>query len=261
MDRSYEARWRAAVADELAAEATATRPVLPAAHLAGLPDPVRRYVEASGAVGKPVPRNMRLEFDAVMWRRPGGSRMPARSVQLNGFGRLSRLFVMRARMFGLPVQGLHLYREERATFQVRAAGLVTMVDEAGDAISRAETVTLLNDLCVFAPATLADPRLTWRPVDDRTAAVELENGPYRVAATVRFNERDELVDFWSDDRPEGGIGAGSQPSRWRTPISAYRVIDGRRLPTVATAIYERPEGPFTYGAFTLRSIAYDVSAA
>jgi hypothetical protein len=49
--------------------------------------------------------------------------------------------------------------------------------------------------------------------------------------------------------------------RWSTPISDYRVIDGLRLPTHGEAVYARPEGPFTYGEFTIRSIEYDVAAA
>jgi hypothetical protein len=260
--RSFDVRWAEAVHDELEAQAGAIpAPVLDEADLAGLPAPVRRYVIASGAVGRPVPRTMRLAFEAVMRRKPGESGMAATSVQVNGFGdRPVRLFLMKARMFGLPVRALHLYRGDEATFQVRVAGLATIVNLAGDEISRAETVTVLNDLCAFAPGALADPRLAWQAIDDRTAAVTFRNGRWTVAATLLFNERDELVDFWSDDRPENADG-GLVTRRWRTPLSDYRVIDGLRLPARGLTVYERPEGPFTYGEFTVSSIDYDVAAA
>ena len=137
---------------------------------------------------------------------------------------------------------------------------MTMVDESGDAISRAETVTVLNDLCVFAPGALVDPRLAWEPVDDRTAGVTFVNGRWTVRATLLFNERDELVDFLSDDRPENADGGFAQ-RRWSTPISGYRVIDGLRLPTHGDAVYARPDGPFTYREFTVRSIPYDIASA
>ena len=255
--RSFDERWQAAVAAELAA-----RPLVPGVHLAeadlaGLPAPVRRYVLASGAVGKPRPSNLRLELDALMYRKPRGAGMPATSVQLNWFGRPTRLFLMKARMFGLPVRALHVYREEQATFQVRAAGMMTMVDMEGEEISRAETVTVLNDMCVFAPGALTDPRLAWTPVDDRSARVTLTNGPWQVGATLLFDERDELVDFWSDDRPESSDGT-TVARRWNTPLSEYRDVGGLRLATHGSAVYARPEGPFTYGEFTLRAIAFDV---
>jgi len=262
--RSFDQRWADAVQEELAAEAAGRAgtpaPALAEADLAGLPAPVRRYVTASGAVGRPVPRNVRVDCDAVMRRGPGETGMQSTSTQLNGFARPARLFLMKARMYGLPVRALHLYRGDAATFQVRVAGLATIVDMAGDPISRGETVTVLNDLCVFAPGAMVDPRLAWEAIDDRTAAVVFANGRWTARATLLFNERDELVDFWSDDRPESADG-GLVARRWNTPISGYRVIDGLRLPGYGEAVYARPGGPFTYGEFTIRSIEYDVAVA
>ncbi len=80
-----------------------------------------------------------------------------------------------------------------------------------------------------------------------------------VSATLFFNERDELVDFTSDDRPQLVDGTW-RPYRWSTPIEGYRVIDGLRLPTRGAAVYAHPEGPFTYGKFSLKAISYDVAA-
>ena len=249
--------------DELVEAEFATQPLAPARaltedDLAPLPNPVQRYVRASGAVGRPRPQNVRIEFDAVMRRKPGDPGMAATSVQYNFLGRPSRFFFMTARMFGLPVRALHVYRLEQATFTVRVASLVNMVDQHGDEISRAETVTVLNDLCFFAPGALADPRVTWEAVDDRTAVVRFANGPHRVSATLLFNDADELVDFWSDDRPEGGGGVLRQ-MRWNTPIDDYRDVDGRHVGHHGLAVYAYPDGPFTYGDFRLRSVAYDVA--
>jgi hypothetical protein len=254
-----EARFVELVKAELAAQPLAEARVLTEDDLAPLPIPVQRYVRASGAVGRPRPQNVRIEFDAVMRRRPGDRGMAARSVQVNLLGRPARLFFMTARMAGLPVRALHVYRHEQATFTVRVASLVNMVDQHGHEISRAETVTVLNDLCVFVPGALVDPRLAWRGIDDGSAAVMFTNGPYRVSATLRFNGRDELVDFWSDDRPDSSSGRFI-PMRWSTPVGAYREIGGLRLPTWGSTVYARPDGPFTYGEFTLRSIALDVAA-
>ena len=44
-----------------------------------------------------------------------------------------------------------------------------------------------------------------------------------MTATVLFNERDELVDFWSDDRPESGDNV-VHPRRWSTPMSDHRTL-------------------------------------
>ena len=94
-----------ALADEFAAQPLTDSAPLTAADLSHLPDPVRRFIERSGAVGMPRPQNMRVELDAQMWRKPGQAPMAARSLQYNFFGRPARLFLMKARMFGLPVRG------------------------------------------------------------------------------------------------------------------------------------------------------------
>jgi hypothetical protein len=250
--------------DRAVAEAFAAQPLRPAAPLtsealAGLPDPVRRYVTRAGVLGHPRPQNMRVVMDAAMYRQPGQAPMRARSVQYTFFGEPTRLFLMDARMFGLPVRALHIYRNHQATFTVRVASTRTIVDQHGEQISAAETVTVLNDMCLMAPAALVDPRLAWTPVDDRTARVAFTNGPHRVTATVVVNAEGELVDFTSDDRPDSNTGT-FVPMRWSTPVHEYRDVDGLHLMHRGEAVYQRPDGPFTYGKFTVRSLTYDVPA-
>jgi hypothetical protein len=256
---ALQPEFESRVQSVLRAQPTTAVPLLEAADLAHLPPPVRRFVLASGAVGRPRVRSFRAEFDAEMFRKPGDAPMVSTSVQYNLVDSPTRLFFMKSRMFGLPVQVFHDYAAERATFRVRVASLVNVVDEGGVPFSRVETVTVLNDLCFFAPGALVDRRLSWEPFDDRTARVTFSNGPHRVSATLHFNERDELVDFTSDDRPQLVDGT-YRPYRWSTPIEGYQLLDGRRLPTRGSAVYAYPEGPFTYGKFRLRSVAYDVEA-
>jgi len=256
---SLQSSYEEQLATELAARPPAPAAALAEADLARLPPPVQRYLRRSGAVGKPKPRNVRFSFEARMYRKPGDAPMVATSVQHNFFAGPARLFLMKARMFGLPVRVLHAYRGDEATMRVRVASLVDMVDLSGDELSAGETVTVLNDMCFFAPATLIDPRLAWAPVDDRTVGVTFTNGRRRVTATLFFNDRDELVNFTSDDRPALLPDGTLRRCRWSTPVSGYREDAGRWLPTHGDAIYDYPEGPFTYGTFELKAIAYDVA--
>lgn len=257
--RSLKARFDAVVAAEFAAQPMqASGEAVTTADLDALPDPVRRYVTRSGAVGRQRPRNMRVVMDANMYRKPGQPPMRARSVQYSFFGRPTRIFLMEARMFGLPVRALHVYREEAATFTVRVASTVNMVNLSGPEISAAETVTVLNDMCLMAPGALLDPRLVWTGVDDRTARVLFTNGPHRVTATVEFNDDGELINFWSDDRPDSSSGHFT-PMRWSTPVSEHGDAGGLHLLRRGGAVYERPDGPFMYGDFSLDTIDFDVS--
>ncbi len=257
--RSLRTRFDRRAVAEFDAQPLRPAEILQEADLAHLPDVVQRFVRRSGAVGRPRVRNVRVEFDALMWRSPDASPMTAPSVQYNFFDRPARIFLMSARMLGLPVRALHVYAKESATFTVRVASLVDTVSHEGPVISRAETVTVLNDMCVLAPASLIDRRLAWTPIDEYGVRVDFTNGPHAVSAILQFNERDELVDFSSEDRPAAQNDGSLRNATWRTPIGEYHDIDGRWLPRSGDAVYDYPEGAFRYGRFVLRSIAYDVA--
>jgi hypothetical protein len=132
-----------------------------------------------------------------------------------------------------------------------------VVDLSSAELARAETVTLLNDLCFFAPSALLGPAFAWAAIDDGHAEVRFVNGPHSVRATLSFDAHGDLVDFSSDDRaalqPDGRL----QRMRWSTPMRDFREFDGRRVASAGEAIWHRPEGDFVYGRLVLRSIRFD----
>lgn len=240
------------VAVALTDAAQAVMPVLTKAEISILPTPVQRYLHNSGCIDKPRPSLVQMAFDAEMMRSPGKTWMPGSAEQFNRFDVPKRMFFMRSRMFGLPVEVLHDYREHQASMKVRMASIFNLVDIKTDELARTETVTLLNDLCFFAPAWLADPRMSWREVNDRCANVVFTSGPHQVSASLSFDHNGDLVNFESNDR---GALQGNGQFRyipWSTPMQSYREFSGSRVPSYGEAIWHYPEGNFVYGRFHLR---------
>jgi hypothetical protein len=233
--------------------------VLTEQDIAHLPAPVQRYLRVSGSIGLPRIRNLKILFDAEMFRKAGQAAIRGPAEQFDRFDRPRRLFFMRTRMFGLPVAVLHDYDDTRASMVVRIASLFNVVNAHGDALARTETVTVLNDLCLFAPSWLTDPRLDWRPIDSQSAGVSLTLGPHRVSATLVFDESGDLVNFSSEDRGALQSDGSLRLFRWSTPVSQYREFVGRRVATWGEAIWHYPEGDFVYGRFALREIRFDVT--
>jgi hypothetical protein len=224
-----------------------------------LPACVKKYLDYTGAIGKSKPQNVCIEFDAEMYRKPGDKPMVSYSIQYNFYGNYTRLFLMKAVKMGIPFRAMHIYREHQATFQVKVAGLFKVVDISGEELTKAETVTVLNDMCIFAPGSLTDSRLTWTELDSLSAKVTLTNGKYVVSAVLHFNEAGELINFISDDRSALQDDGTMKLVRWSTPVSAYKDFDGRKIPTFGKTIWHYPEGDFTYGVFTLKRITYNVA--
>ncbi len=226
------------------------------AHLALLPEPVAKYVRRSGAVGLPVIHNLRVTFDATMYRAPDAP-LPSEATQYEFVDDPSRYFFLQTRMLGMPVRVLHEYEGGDAHMQVRLAGVVNLVNEQGRSLSRAETVTVLNDFCIMAPSALLDGRCSWEARTPREAVVQFTHGRHTVGATLHFNDDGDLVNFISDDR-HALDGDGDS---WSTPLRDYQNFDGRRVASEGDAIWLYEDGRvFRYGTFRIRDIRWNVSA-
>ena len=154
------------------------------AELRRLPEPVRRYLQSVGVVGQPRVQNYRLRFRGRIRSEPNAAWMPFEADQHSVVDDRSRLFLMHARTRGMPVQAFHRLIDGHATMQVRLAGLFRIADARGDVMDRSETVTLFNDMCLLAPATLLDPRIVWEPIDATTVRARFTNGAQTISATL-----------------------------------------------------------------------------
>lgn len=232
--------------------------LLTTADIKHLPPPVQKYLNYVGVIGKPKLQNVRIEFDELMYKKPGASPMISSSVQYNFFKEPSRHFFMKASMMGIPFRVLHSYSRKEATMLVRVASLFNAVDIAGKDLTMAETVTVLNDICLLAPAALIHKSISWEKIDSFSSKVIFENGPYKVSAILYFNEKGELINFISQDRLALQDDGTLRKAPWSTPIRDYKEYNGIKLPSYGEAIWNYPEGDYVYGKFNLRKIEYNV---
>jgi hypothetical protein len=173
--------------------------------------------------------------------------MPFESEQYNVVAPATRLFYLKASMMGLPVQGYHRYVDATASMRVKAAVLVPLVDTGGDRVTQAETVTIFNDMCLMAPATLLDRSILWETVDSRRVRAVYGNGVHRISAVLTFNDAGELTDFASDDRSRTESG-GAPPTRmrWSTPVGRYRQFGSARLASRGEGLWHDADGSYVY---------------
>ena len=227
--------------------------ILTEADLAPLPPPVQQYLRYVGAVGQPKVVSMRAVLSGEM-RSPGKSYFPLTAEQYNFYDEPTRLFFMQGRMFGVTVPGYHRYQGDQATMDVRPFGLLPIVKQAGDVMFTADTVTLFNDMCLLAPATLIDRRITWETIDEMTVQATFTNQGVTISAILYFNEAGQLINFVSEDRWD--ITTMRQYP-FSTPVSQYRNLNGFNLPTYGELIWHYPEGDFIYGKLEVNDVFYN----
>lgn len=105
---------------------------------------------------------------------------------------------------------------------------------------------------------------SWTAIDPQHVRGVFTNGDQTVSAELTFNEKHDLVDFVSEDRLRASTdGKSFTRQRWSTPLTEYRVTDGRRVLVVGEGRWHapEPEGLFTYLEFRLDSISYNPQSA
>lgn len=221
-----------------------------------LPPPVQRYLRYSNVIGKPKPNNMHVVFEGEM-RSKGKEWFSFTSEQYNFFGEPTRLFLMKAKMFGITVPGYHSYQQQKALMNIKLFGLIDIVKIKDENLAKGETVTVFNDMCLMAPGFLIDKRIAWEPMNDTTAKATLTNGTIKVSAVLYFNQQGQLIDFISNDRYETN---SKQWLPFSTPVSEYKTLNNMNLISYGEAVWHYPDSAFVYGKFRTKKIEYNVSS-
>ncbi len=168
-----------------------------------------------------------------------------------------RLFYIKMKMKGIPIVGLHNYSEGKATMLIKLLGLIPVVNGKGEKMIQGETVTVFNDMCILAPATLIDANIKWETMDDKTVKGTFNNKGIEVSAILSFNTDGQLVNFRSDDRFLSPDGKTYTNYPWSTPVSNYNNIRGLNLATYGEAIWHLDEKKFCYAKFHMKDIEYN----
>jgi hypothetical protein len=227
------------------------------ADLAALPPAVRRYVERSGAVGRPRLRGLVARFTGRIRNGLGAPWLDFEAEQRTTFDPPVRLFFMTAARSGVPFHAYHALTPAGATMRVRVAGLMQVVDARGPEMDRSEAVTFFNDLCVLAPGALVDAPVQWEELDRQTVRGTFTLGREAVSATLTFDEVGDLVGFVSEDRLMSADGKAFERHPWSTPLRDYATYQGGRAARLGEATWKLPSGDFTYGEFVLESLQTD----
>lgn len=252
---SFRNTYRSEVQNRLKTQSD--MPLVSEADIRGLPGPVQKYLHYTGAVGRPRVWNFRARFTGQMRFRKDDAWINIVAQQYDFFNDSARFFYIESNKYGIPFDGLHLYIGSSATMQIKVASLFKVVDARGMEMNQGETVTLFNDMCLLAPATLIDGNIQWETVNALTVKARFANEGNAIGALLYFNEKGELIDFVSDDRFYSTDGKTFKKYRWSTPVTGYKDVGGRKIVAYGEAVWHTSEGEYSYAKFKLDEIEYN----
>lgn len=252
---SFKNRFETVVQEQLAPSLNPE--LITETDLAHLPPIVQKYLQYTGALGKPKVHNFSATLTGEMKMNQENPWLNIRSRQYNFYKKRSRTFYIESKMFGVPFDGLHSYIGDQAIMDIKVASIYPVANAKGDLMTQSETVTLFNDMCIFAPATLIDSTIQWKEIDPLTVEATFSNAGHQIQAQLFFNDTGELIDFSSNDRYESADGIEYKNYKWTTPIKNYQEINGYKIPAYGEAIWHYPDGPFVYARFNISEVEYN----
>jgi hypothetical protein len=226
--------------------------------LAGLPEPVGRYLRYTGVVGKPFPRTVWLRQQGRMRLGPGQPWLPLDaeehySVQPPGF-----VWAGKAHVGPVPVaRARDKYAGGEGRLLVKVASLWPVVDVGGPQMDQADMIRYLSEMVWFPAAFLAG-NVSFEAVDDSSARVILADHGRTATGTLLFDDEGRVSAFVAERYRSPGA---SRPETWSALVTGYREFEGLRLPVGGPAIWKLPEGDFAYIDVTVTELRYDTAAA
>jgi len=223
-----------------------------------LPAPVRRWLLASGVVGRPRVRTVRLEQRGSLRTAPDQGWMPAEAWQVFAVDEPGFVWRVKVRMMRvLPVAGRDSYLEGRGRMLVALASLVPMVDASDEKIQQGALLRFLGEMVWFPSAALS-PYLRWEPVDETSARATMSHGGIAASALFSIDERGRFREMTARRWMGGGDKATLE--RWVVPATEWREMDGVAVPVKGEVVWKLKGGDFSYYRWEITALRYDPPA-
>lgn len=221
--------------------------------LAGLPEPVRRWLRYSKVVGTPRPSTARLKQKG-QFQLAGRGWLPFAADQY--FTTDPPGFLWKAWFSMNPllwIAGRDLYRHGEGSIEMRLLSLVPVARSQGDGLNQGALLRYLGETQWFPAGALAD-YITWEAIDADSARATMKYGG--VTASMAFL-------FASDGRVTGSIASRYNDARgrnesWINRNDADEELAGLRIPTSGEARWEYEDsGPFPYIRWQITELQLD----
>lgn len=239
-----------------------TEKVLTKDEISHLPEPVQRYFEHCGYIGKPLPMNAEVVWaDSHIKMAPDKKWMKLKTTQFNCVEEPFRIAYMKARMFGIiPFDGRDIYFSGHGHMYGKVANLITVFDEKDQEIAQSALIIILAEALLVPGYALAD-YISWEPVDENSAKARLAHKGIDVSGIFFFNEQGKMTRFETSDRYYLHPEKGNVLTAFSAEVGNYKKQGNLMIPGSLLAVWHLDSGRYEYWKGNISEIKYNISIA
>lgn len=226
--------------------------------LAGLPDPVQRYLRAVLAEGQPVVTGVRIVHRGMFNMSEAGENWkPFTSDQKVITDRPGFDWEARIRMApGVPVFVRDAYAAGEGVLKAAIWGVVLVADWPNTPeLAYGELLRFLAESPWYPTVLLPSPFLKWEPVDNSRARATLTDGRTSVSLDFEFGPDGLVERVWAKSRPRT-VGKRTEDCPWEGRFWGYERRDGMLIPTEGEVAWVLPGGRLPYWRGRVERIDY-----
>jgi hypothetical protein len=155
----------------------------------------------------------------------------------------------------LSVRVMDAYQNGRGVLSARLLGVVPVAKASGPEMDEGEMMRYLAEAIWYPTALLPDERLSWRPLDQRSAIAVLSDNGREVSVKFSFDD-DGMIYRIDADRYRAENG-GYRRRPWSAYCGEYALRNGFRIPLEARVVWHFPQLDLEYFRGRIESIEYD----
>lgn len=231
-----------------------THPIT-ADQLDALPEPVRRYLEHCGVIGKTPVNSVRLKMLGSFRTSPDQSFFDMQAEEYYTINPPSLIWLGDIKMAPMmTVAARDKYANGRGTMWIKLLSTFTIENAIGEHMDNATLMRYLNEMVWFPTAYLGD-NMAWEAINDSSARVSITDRGRTVSAEVFFNDKGEMINF----KAPRFCSYTKKDEIWTTPFRDYKEIDGLRIPTGGEGVWKLESGDYEYIRLDITNIEYNVN--
>lgn len=226
----------------------------------GLPEPIKKWLRRSGAVGKPYMSVGKVIQQAEMKMKPGQENwLRASAVQYSTIDVPAFIWTVAVKMNSLlHFRGRDKFEEGKGKMLIKLNSLINVVNEKGGKLNEAALQRYLGEM-VWFPSLALSPFLTWQEVNDSTVIATMTYNGTAGSGTFYFNSQGDFNKFsamrYKDNEPD------AKRYEWVILVDGYKTFEGIKVPSEMTATWKLEKQDWTWLKLSIVDIKYNENAS